>query len=347
MHKGSPLPTFPRICFMRLFIFFLIGCFYFHDQLSFAQAIDNTASFRMINADRYVRLHYENDYFTASDKYYTQGINLEVVSPAMKKFPLNRLLPASKSSRNQYGVAVEHNGYTPGSIRHVEILYGDRPFAASLFLKNFVRSNLKNQCSLNASLSLGVIGPTASGYWMQSTIHRWIHNLQPLGWPNQIKNDVILNYETGIEKNFLSVKKIILINGFANGRLGTYNDKLSTGLVVMFGKLNPTIASVFCKNEPTQEGTKRVREKFSFHFYMQPVLSAVAYDATLQGGMFNRKSPYTISDKEMQRITFQGNYGLVINFRRINIEYFQSVLTKEYATGHVHRWGGIRLALKI
>lgn len=200
---------------------------------------------------------------------------------------------------------------------------------------------------MNASLSLGVIGSTASGYWMQSTIHRWIHNLQPLGWPNQIKNDVIINYETGMEKNFLSVRKIILINGFANGRLGTYNDKLSTGLVFMFGKLNPTIVSTFCKNEASQEGLKRVREKFSFHFYMQPVLSAVGYDATLQGGMLNRKSPYTISNKEIQRFTFQGNYGVVINFRRLNIEYFQSVLTKEYSTGQVHRWGGIRLALKI
>jgi lipid A 3-O-deacylase len=332
---------------MRLFPLFLIGCSFFLPLLSFAQAIDNTASFRMINADRYVRLHYENDYFTNSDEDYTQGINIELVSPAMKKFPLNRLLPASKSSQNQYGISIEHNGYTPSSIRHEEILYGDRPFAASLFLKNFVRSNLNHQSSLNASLSLGVIGSTASGYWMQSTIHRWIHDKQPLGWNNQIKNDLIINYETGIEKNFFSVRKIILINGFANGRLGTYNDKLYTGLVFMFGKLNPTIASVFCKKETSEEGIKRVREKFSFHFYMQPVMSAVAYDATLQGGMFNRQSPYTIANKAMERITFQGNYGIVINFRRINIEYFQSVLTKEYVTGHVHRWGGIRLAIKL
>jgi len=214
-----------------------------------------------------------------------------------------------------------------------------------LFLKSFVRSNLNHQTSLNASLSLGVVGPYASGRWMQSTIHGWLHNLQPLGWQNQIKNDIIVNYETGLEKNILAVKKAILINGFVNGRLGTYNDKLSTGLVIMFGKINPNITSVFCKKEG--ELGKRIREKFSFHFYMQPVISAVGYDATLQGGMFNRRSPYTISARALERITFQGNYGVVICFHRINVEYFQSVLSKEFITGNVHRWGGIRLALKL
>ncbi|HWZ21266.1 MAG TPA: lipid A-modifier LpxR family protein, partial [Cytophagaceae bacterium] len=109
---------------------FLCG-FCFINITAFAQAIDNTASFRMINADRYVRLNYENDYFTNSDNNYTQGINIEVVSPAMKKFPTNRLLPASKSSRNQYGISIEHNGYTPESIRHNEILYGERPFSSA------------------------------------------------------------------------------------------------------------------------------------------------------------------------------------------------------------------------
>src|SRR5450631_2126937 len=99
-------------------------------QLSaLSQAIDNTASFRMVDADQYVRFHYENDYFTNTDYYYTQGMNFEIVNPAYRKFPLSKLLVASKTGNTQYGISIEHNGYTPTSIRHSEILYGDRPFA--------------------------------------------------------------------------------------------------------------------------------------------------------------------------------------------------------------------------
>ena len=38
-----------------------------------AQRIDNTVSFLNVNSDKYFRFHYENDYFTATDRYYTQG----------------------------------------------------------------------------------------------------------------------------------------------------------------------------------------------------------------------------------------------------------------------------------
>ena len=52
--------------------------------LSNAQVIDNTASFKNNNSDKYVRLQYDNDFFTAKDEYYTQGITLEWVHPILK-----------------------------------------------------------------------------------------------------------------------------------------------------------------------------------------------------------------------------------------------------------------------
>jgi lipid A 3-O-deacylase len=45
-----------------------------------AQRISNTAVYRNINSPKYFRLHYENDYFSTSDLYYTQGINFEYVN---------------------------------------------------------------------------------------------------------------------------------------------------------------------------------------------------------------------------------------------------------------------------
>src|SRR5262245_11660809 len=78
-----------------------------------AQAVDNTASFRIMNANAYVRLNYDNDFFSASDYYYSQGINVEWVSPAFSTFFLNKILVHTRAGEGQTGLSIEHNGYTP------------------------------------------------------------------------------------------------------------------------------------------------------------------------------------------------------------------------------------------
>ena len=197
------------------------------------QVIDQTASFRALDANTYIRVHYENDFFTATDYYYTQGINLEVVHPAFQKFFLNKLL-ISVGSHRQAGIAIEHNGYTPTSIEHNEILYGDRPFAAALMFNTFLISSQDSlHRRITSSLTLGVVGPAAGGRAMQSTIHQWVRDTQPLGWQNQIQNDVVINYEAGIEKSVVPGSGVILVNVFGKMRAGTMNTKLSAGIVMM------------------------------------------------------------------------------------------------------------------
>src|SRR6185295_17920049 len=120
---------------LKVYLFFLLQ---FKILFAQSQAINNTASFRGINSEEYFRFHYENDFFTGTDYYYTQGINLEYVHPSIKLFPLTKILFHSGRSNTKSGICIEHDGYTPTSIRHEDILYGDHPFAATLSLKTFV-----------------------------------------------------------------------------------------------------------------------------------------------------------------------------------------------------------------
>jgi hypothetical protein len=109
----------------------------------------------------------------------------------------------------------------------------------------------------------------------------------------------------------------------------------------MLGRLNPTTMSVFGKNYQKSN----IRKAY-FHLYAQPMINAVGYDATLQGGLiFNTDSPYTLSAQEIERLTFQFNYGAVLSFRSLYLEYFQTFLTREFETGLQHRWGGIRIGV--
>jgi lipid A 3-O-deacylase len=304
------------------------------------QAIDNMASVRMIDGDRYVRLHYENDFFTATDYYYTQGINLEFVHPSLARFPLSKVLIGSKRAGARFGLALEHNGFTPTSIEHEEILVGDRPFAAALMLKAFAMSNVPaKRLRITSALTLGIIGPAAKGYEMQKTIHEWIHDTRPLGWQNQIQNDVVVDYEASAEKRLFNTGRILLVNAYANARVGTLSTRITSGLTLMAGGFNQAIKTAF--GIPFD-----ARGDFDFHFYFQPLVNLVGYDATLQGGMFNKSSPYTISSGEISRITLQGNFGVVLRYRAVNVEYFKSMISKEFESGMNHSWGGIRVGVR-
>ena len=87
-----------------------------------AQLTDNTSTFRKINHNSYFRFHYDNDYFTKTDEYYTQGITFEYVHTAIKNFLPAKLLWKSFKTTPQFGVTFNLFGYTPTSIASDSIL---------------------------------------------------------------------------------------------------------------------------------------------------------------------------------------------------------------------------------
>ena len=167
---------------------------------------------------------------------------------------------------------------------------------------------------------------------MQETIHRWINDTQPLGWENQINNDLILNYEGEYVAELFASPDYFSLSGQVGANVGTLNAKAFSGVIMMAGIFdNPFI------NFSRQKRLKQV------YLYAEPLLNIVAYDATLQGGMFNKNSPYTIPREDITRLVFQANVGIVVRIRALQLEYFQSYLTKEFSTGGTHLWGGIRI----
>ncbi len=314
---------------MRIILLFLFLSSAF--SLS-AQRISNTAVYRNINSSKYFRLHYENDYFSTTDLYYTQGINLEYVHLAIGKFFTSQLLIRSSSKEIKYGMSLEQEGYTPTSIKHPEILKGDRPFAAALFFKNFSAVNdAERKERISSSFSFGVIGPVTGGEQIQEALHRLINYTLPEGWDNQISNDVILNYEVDYQRAIYSVNNFSVI-GRGGARAGTYSTKAYGSTILMAGLFD----------EPFSNFSSQ-KKKFQVYLYAEPLLNFVGHDATLQGGLFNRSSPYTISSSTMNRIVFQGNAGIVFRINSVQLEYFQTYLTKEFKTGGDHVWGGIRI----
>jgi lipid A 3-O-deacylase len=89
--------------------------------------------------ERYFRHNYDNDFFSATDRYYTQGVRGELIMPFVKHSPVSKILfPITTSSKNYYGIALQRDGFTPRSIRHNTIYVGERPYASVFFLSYFL-----------------------------------------------------------------------------------------------------------------------------------------------------------------------------------------------------------------
>ena len=310
----------------------LLLCFI---NTSYSQKIDNMASFRDIKGENYFRFNYDNDYFGSTDENYTQGYNFELVAPFLKNNPINSLFYKPKNSEIKYGLSIEHIGFTPFSIGSSEIQYGDRPFAAAIMLKSFsIATDTIQKSRFVSALSVGLIGPGAFGKEMQVGIHKATGNTIPMGWQYQIKNDLVLNYEINYEKQLINYASLLNVNLDTKAKIGTLFTNVSLGFNATLGIINAPFSSLKNKN------------KFQIYLFAQPQVNFIGYDATLQGGLFNKKSPYTIDSSSIERATLQNNYGIVIQTRSIYFEYYLTQLTKEFKTGEAVKWGGIKFGFK-
>ncbi|GHB76380.1 hypothetical protein GCM10007390_32880 [Persicitalea jodogahamensis] len=303
-----------------------------------SQRIDHTAVQRSLQEKGFFRFHYDNDFFSRNrtDYYYTQGYSFEVAHPVFKRNPLSRILLRYQDTPRAYGLALEHFGFTPTSIKSNEILAGDRPFAGVIMLKSYsISVDTARQQRLSSVMSLGMVGPAAFAGQMQTAIHRWSGDPEPHGWQYQIRNDVVVNYELNHEKQLLAVTDFLSVNTNAQVRLGTLSDKVQAGLTLSLGYFDSTFE---LPNKPR-------KKDLQIYVYSQPLGSLVAYDATLQGGLFNRSSPYTLTAGEINRFTFQHNYGVVLKVRKLYAEYYRTYLSREFKSGRTHVWGGAKLGI--
>jgi len=179
------------------------------------------------------------------------------------------------------------------------------------------------------------MGPAAFGEEMQEGIHKATGNKIPLGWRNQIKNDLVLNYEVGYEKQILNYNDLYSFQATGNVKVGTLHTNASIGVNSTIGLINSPFSTIAERNG------------FKLYAYAQPTVSVIGYDATLQGGLINRDSPYTIASNDIERLVGQFNYGIVLKTKTLYFEYARSVITREYITGNSYRWGGIKIGFTL
>jgi len=288
--------------------------------------------------NRFLILHFENDILAERDLYYSNGLAITYIHPALQHVPLSRHLPGlGRQSINQYGLHLRQEIYTPDIPESAEIDFTDRPFAGVVLLSLFRLSSLPpHNLRMQSELQIGTLGKYSGAEAVQRTAHR----REPSGWVHQIRNDVLINMNIHAEKGLLSATygEMGIMAGLKAGSLRT---QISAGTYFRIGKYAGTINSPSSRMEMMLNQQKN--KPWQFWLFGRAQGKSVLYDATLNGGLFNKTSPHWFTKEQMHKQVLQAELGFVIVYRQFGLQFGYTYLSPEFKGGIAHIWGGLQL----
>ncbi len=233
----------------------------------------------------------DNDLFISyvKDQYYSSGFFFEY-----------RWLDQNSTDKDKLikEWTLSHEIYTPYKSIVTYKSEHDRPFAGYVYLSHN-RLKVTNKFLKKSSYQLGVLGPAALGKELQMFIHDIYGFKEPIGWKYQIKNNIALNYSSEITKKIGEKKHKLKDVFYSYGyQIGTV--KINTFFTLQgrigFKELSSFQNSIAFRTNLQHQEKRKVESlliwKISNRF--------VVYDATIQGSLFNYKSPVTFTPNRFQ-----------------------------------------------
>ncbi|WP_353127977.1 lipid A deacylase LpxR family protein [Parapedobacter pyrenivorans] len=275
--------------------------------------------------------------FNKQDQYYTNGIF----------FNLRRAVDTARLATDEtnrlWGITLGqkmYNAYT-ASIRYIEEV--DRPITAYLFVAANVDRYFANETFLFLTAEAGTIGQRALGRQFQESVHKVFRLYDITGWEYQLENafgiDVSARYGGLLYRN---TPRWFDISGDAKVTLGLNHTGLSMTSTLRFGRINAIGQSAYTSSRLQARGKSVGRELF---FYYSPQLNFVAYDATLQGGLFLRnKGPVTYTPA---RWVWYNQVGMMYAKNALSLHLQYIFYTKEVPGMFFrHRYGSVGMGYR-
>lgn len=310
----------------------------------------NNATAQPVNSKHSLRILWDNDFINVrgdgTDRYYTNGMRIDYfyTKKQKAKFLSSLLLNISDNNNNIYGWGLAQFMFTPKNIAVPNIQYNDRPYAGALYSIHSLQSIDKiKKIKVTSEIRLGVIGPLSFAKETQIWAHGVINYTKPLGWHNQVPNDIILNYNISIEKQMLQPSKKILLVGIIETFSGTTYNAAGVGFMVRVGKFNDYF------DEISVSQTKK--NKSQLYVFMKPVARVVLSNALLQGGLLNQISPqskgYILSKDQIERVVVLYEVGITFKKSKYSMTISQKSIGAEFKGQYTQEYGSLMMQFKL
>ena len=290
----------------------------------------------------------ENDLFVGTDKHYTNGVSISLLSPDLTDYRDNPALPEwahqvidhlpfinEPCLQRNIEFSLAQKIFTPENIRARNLIRDDRPYAGWLYLGAAFHN--KNPRRLDTmALQIGMVGPAALGEAAQNNVHKIRDIDRAKGWDNQLENELglVAYYERkwraaeryGAQRRFGA--DLIPHVGGAVGNVATY---ISTGTEARIGWNLPAdfgtslIRPGGDSNAPADNSDPRVGSRWGFYLFSGVTGRLVGRDIFLDGNTF--EDSHSVDRKLLVGDAFTGVSALYGGFK---MSYAQVWRSKEF-----------------
>ena len=295
------------------------------------------------------RLTLDNDFLNyrgnGTDRYYTNGMQVEYSKQQQndKFFGAGILLGAGDESENIAQWSLTQIMFTPVNIRDSQVRYHDRPYAGALYLtRGRTTFNNASNLTVHSEINIGLIGPFSFANDVQTWVHRVIEYTKPRGWNNQIKTDIVINYNIDASRQILTGRKL---QGDVqlSSRIGTLFNDLAVGFGIKAGKLCQKADAYQNNLAGVAKGNKDCRKMY---FFSSAQLKLVLENSLLQGGFIQSfkngcEDFYHLDESDIKRLLVTYETGVVADLTRWRFSVSENFISAEFKTAKTQLFGRI------
>jgi hypothetical protein len=288
----------------------------------------------------YVKTKIENDMLIPRDKtdrYFSSGVKMDFIfmENPDKNTLFAKVFPKTKNGTLHVGFTGAMNMFTPAEMSE-SMVKGDRPYAGWAYLGlTGVSNDFKDATRYSTEFTFGMIGPATKQEVFQRVVHEVINRPKPVGWENQLPNDIAINFTFSGEKRLLKPSDNVEIIGNVETNIGTVSNFLGVGSTLRVGWFEDYFRNIM--------PISRVKD-YQLFVFARPTIRVVADNALLQGGVFtSHKAKYVIPRDDLKRLYLNTEFGYSFTFRQFNVTYSQNLRTAEFKNAKNMFWGAVTL----
>ncbi len=150
-----------------------------------------------------MHVYFENDLFTGTDRNYTNGVKISLISPDLVSFVESGKLPEwsleyiyrlpfindpDPALKRKIEFSFGQNMYTPADIFRSDLVVDDRPYAGWTYFAAAFHTRSSERMD-TIELQLGMVGPSSYAEETQQAVHDLRDLQRPNGWEHQLKNE--------------------------------------------------------------------------------------------------------------------------------------------------------------
>lgn len=303
---------------------------------------------------RMFRLYEDDDFINVlgqgTDKAYTNGTRLDLFYSKKhpSRFFIDRAMPkAGDGSIDIYGWGLMQVMFTPDDLSTTKFQSNDYPYSGALFATHTLYSyNREKNYDFQTELIAGVLGPLSLAKETQTLVHKIENYQKPMGWDNQIGNDVLLNINFTAEKQLGASGGFVEVIGGGQAFFGTMLNGLSVYPLMRIGKMNPYFRGFF-----SQYSRSKTNNRWQIYGIAKPHAEWILTNALLEGGLFSSKSfsrernSHNKSIRELKHFTGGIDFGFVVTHGHFSLSFTQKVTSAVMKRLYSYQTGNISLYL--